>query len=79
MERSQKKLPKAVFGEMPTLLLGGLGLVAALAWNDAIQSLFQRLFDPQGTALSAKFIYAVLITAIITVLSLRLSRYLSED
>lgn len=74
-----KKIPKAVIEKMMTLLLSGLGLVAALAWNDAIQALFQKFFDPAGAGISAKFVYAVIITALITIISIRLSQYLSDD
>ena len=61
--------------QMLTLLIGGLGLVAALAWNDAVLGLFNRLF-PQNEALAYKFGYAILITAIVVFLSIRLRRLL---
>ncbi|NIT03524.1 hypothetical protein GTO10_01110 [Candidatus Saccharibacteria bacterium] len=60
---------------MLTLLIGGLGLVAALAWNDAVRSLFAKLF-PQEEGLAYKFGYAVLVTAIVVLLSVRLRRLL---
>lgn len=58
---------------MSALATASLGLVAALAWNDAIQSLFVRVF---GTAsgIVAKFVYAVLVTAIIVTLTVYLGR-----
>mgnify|MGYP001588255299 CR=1 FL=1 len=55
-------------------MLAGFGFVAALAWNDAIQSLFSEIFGPSRGSLYAKFGYAILITAIVTVVSLRLGR-----
>jgi len=62
---------------MLTLLIGGLGLVAALAWNDAVLGLFAKLF-PQNDALAYKFGYAFLVTAIVVFLSIRLRRLLEE-
>lgn len=62
-----------VLDQTLTLLLGGLSLVAALAWNDAILSLFKRLF-PETGGLIAKFVYALVVTAIIAAVSMRLRR-----
>lgn len=71
-----KKLSKEVVSQMVTLLLGGFAFVAALAWNDALQSLFSTFFDPKNSGVFVKFLYAGLITLIITLISLRLSKYL---
>lgn len=59
--------------KMSALATGGLGLVAALAWNDAIQAFFLRVF---GTAsgVIAKFVYAVTITAVVVILTVYMSR-----
>jgi hypothetical protein len=43
-----------------------LGLVAALAWNDAIQILFQKYLGSAGGALAARIFYEVLVTVIVT-------------
>lgn len=56
-----------------TLVLGGLGFVAALAWNDAIQSFFNVLF-PDNSGLVGKFVYAILITLIVVIVSVQLKR-----
>jgi hypothetical protein len=59
--------------ETITLILGGFGLVAALAWNEAIQALFETIF-PQTNALIGKFIYAIIITFVVVGLSLQLKK-----
>ena len=41
--------------KMTTLVAAGFGLVAGLAWNQAIQDLFKLLFPEQG-GLIAKFL-----------------------
>ena len=48
------------------LITRALGLVAALAWNDAIQTLFQQYLGSVGGALAAKILYAVLVMVIVT-------------
>ena len=58
---------------MITLVLAGFGLVAALAWNDAIQTLFSALF-PKSGGVFGKFAYAMLITVIVVIISLQLKR-----
>jgi len=56
-----------------TLILGGFGLVAALAWNEAIKSLFEELFEKSGTLIS-KFVYAILVTIIVVIVSMQLKK-----
>ncbi len=49
-------------------ILTALGLVAGLAWNDAISALIKAVF-PLGGALTAKFIYAIIITIAVVLIS----------
>ncbi len=59
--------------KMTTLVSAGFGLVAGLAWNEAIQSLFKLWFPEQGS-LIAKFLYAIVVTVIVVIVTTRLSR-----
>ena len=70
-----KELKVEVLVKMSDLAVAGFGLVAALAWNEAIQSLF-RTFLPKtdGGGLIAQILYACLVTAIVVSVTLRLSR-----
>lgn len=49
------------------------GLVAALAWNDAIQTLFATVFGEAGDV-TAKFLYAALVTVVVVFVTIRLGR-----
>ena len=60
-----------------TLILGGFGLVAALAWNEAIRSFFDIFFPKGSSGLIGKFIYAFIVTIIVVIVSLQL-RKISE-
>ncbi len=51
-----------------TYIMAGLGLVAGLAWNDAIKSLIDAVFTFSRTGIIAKFAYAVLITAVVVLI-----------
>ena len=55
-----------ILDKFSQLITTALGLVAALAWNDAIQTLFTQYLGPAGGALVAKSFYAVLVMVIVT-------------
>lgn len=50
-------------------LTAALGLVAGLAWNDAIKSLIEVIFPFSSSGILAKFLYAILITLVVVLLS----------
>ena len=60
-------------------IMGALGLVTGLAWNDAIKELIDYIFPLKEHSLSAKFIYAFLITILVVTVSLYLNRLLLKD
>jgi len=51
-------------------IIGALGLVAGLAWNDAIKALIEFIFPLRQDSISAKFLYAGIITIIIVLVTL---------
>lgn len=61
IKTEQANLKKSVADKMFTLFTSALGLVAALAWNDAIKSLFEKYFPAQEQLLP-KIWYALLVT-----------------
>ena len=63
-----------VLDRFSQLITTALGLVAALAWNTAIQNLFDRVFGKAGAALAGQFLYAILITLIIIFATIAVSR-----
>jgi len=71
-----KKINEEIKEKTLTFILGGFGLVAALAWNEAIKTLFETFF-PKESALIGKFIYAIIVTIIVVLVSLQF-RKISE-
>ena len=63
-----------VLDRFSQLITTALGLVAALAWNTAIQNLFARIFGKAGAALAGQFLYAVLITLLVIFATIAVSR-----
>lgn len=45
-----------------------LGLVAGLAWNDAIRVLIESVFPLARNTIAVKFLYAVIITVVVVLL-----------
>lgn len=59
-------------------ITAALGLVAGLAWNDAVKSLIEFFFPMSQNTLLAKFLYAGIITAVVVVLTMYLTRLISK-
>lgn len=69
----QMSLRLSVVQKILELMTAAFSLVAALAWNDAIQSLVTRLLGTTSGVI-AKFIYALIITGIVVWIGLKLSK-----
>jgi len=50
-------------------IAGAFGLVAGLAWNDAVKALIDLLFPLDKSSVWIKFIYAALITILVVVVT----------
>lgn len=66
-------LREEVLTQIAALLTVAFGLVAALAWNGAIQAIFKQIF---GTAdsITAQLSYAVIVTIIAVVATIMIAR-----
>ena len=67
-----KETTKMILQSMITLASAALGLVAALAWNDAIKETLKDLVGDES--LAGKYTYAILATVIAVVVVLVLTR-----
>ena len=63
-----------VLDRFSELITTALGLVAALAWNTAIQNLFDTVFGGSGSKLAGQFLYATLITLVVIFAAIAVSR-----
>ena len=69
----RKELREKTMGYIVT----ALGLVAGLAWNDAISTFIKYVFPLDSKTLIAKFVYAGLISIVVVVISQGLLRVLT--
>jgi len=77
MNFSKKRLAKELRAEavktFSTLLTSAFGLVAALAWNEAVKDAIDRYIAP-GEGLKSKLIYAILVTVLAVAASYQLGK-----
>lgn len=62
-----------------TYIVAAFGLVAGLAWNEAIKSLIEYLFPLSQNTLLAKFIYAIVVTLLVVIATSSLVRFLNKE
>jgi uncharacterized protein YacL len=75
-KQQKQKIHIEILERVVTLVTTSLGLVAALAWNDAVKNLFTKIFPrPEGNIL-AQFLYAMVISLIVIIVMLYLGRVL---
>jgi hypothetical protein len=67
-------LSAEVLDKFSELITTALGLVAALAWNEAIQQLFTQVLGEAGGELAAKFFYAFIVTLIVIFATISVGR-----
>lgn len=80
-KQPSNKLHLAVLKQMLTLATSGFGLVAALAWNNAIGELvnvYIKPFFPNGSGLISLLVYAALITILAVVVTINLSTLIEK-
>ncbi len=73
----KRRLHTAIIHQMIALATSGFGLVAALAWNNVIQSLvndYIKPYLPKGSGIISLFLYAVLITVLAVTITYQLSK-----
>jgi hypothetical protein len=70
---ASRETTKMVLQSMIALASAALGLVAALAWNDAIKETI-KLLMADDESLGSKYLYAILATAIAVIVVLVLAK-----
>ncbi|MDP3947589.1 MAG: DUF5654 family protein [bacterium] len=73
-----RELRKEVRARTMGYILAGLGLVAGLAWNEAIKAFIEQMIPVGGNTLFAKLLYAGVVTIIVVFASVYLARLLED-
>lgn len=69
---------KEIRDRVLTLSTAAFGLVAALAWNDAIKALFAEFLGAQEGIL-ALFIYAIAVTILTVIITMQIAKLGSDE
>lgn len=78
--KKTKELRKEVRKNIAGYIVAGFALVGGLAWNDAIASLIELIFPKGGSnTILAKFIYALLVTIIIVMVSMYITKIMVKE
>lgn len=75
LNKTKKEFKKQTLG----YVTAAFGLVAALAWNDAITALIEHWFSMEKNSISAKFVYALIVTLIVVIISFYLAKLFKEE
>lgn len=79
MKKEIGEIKKQIRQQTLGYILAGFGLVAGLAWNEAIKDFIEYIFPLQQNSLLAKFIYAILLTILFVVISMYIVRISKND
>ncbi len=74
IKQEGENVKKEVREQTVGLIIAAFGLVAGLAWNDAVKSLIEYFFPLNAETLVAKFTYALILTVILAVLAYGLNK-----
>lgn len=69
-------IKKEIGNKIAGYITAAFGLVAGLAWNDAIRSSIEYFFPLEKNNLWVKFIYATVLTLVLVIVSVYLIRIL---
>ena len=72
-EEEKPTLKTEVLDKISALVTAAFGLVAALAWNDAIKTIFKEVFGESNT-IGPMVLYAVIVTIIAVILTIVVAR-----
>lgn len=76
LAQKQKSFLGSMTNEMLKLSTTGFGLVAALAWNEAVKTFIEdyiKPYTPSGSGLLSQVIYAVIITVLAVTITYQLT------
>ena len=71
-------MKKQIIDKMATLITTAFGLVAALAWNGAIQAIFKEVFGTTEGIVSM-LIYAVVVTIVAVMVTVWIAKIADKE
>lgn len=75
-EEKEPPMKVMVVDKMSALITAAFGLVAALAWNEAIKAIFKEVFG-SADSIAPLLAYAITVTIVAVILTILVARSLS--
>ena len=72
-EEKEEPMKVVVLDKIAALVTAAFGLVAALAWNDAIKAIFREIFG-EADSIGPMLIYAIIVTIAAVILTIIVAR-----
>lgn len=72
------RVEQEVKEKLVTYLGAAFGLVAGLAWNDAVKALIEFFFPLDRNGVTAKFVYALIVTLVLVIVTIVLQRIIRQ-
>lgn len=79
IKRASAKISREVKEKTFGFILTALGLVAGLAWNEAIQSLIKSFFAVDQDSVLIKFLYAAIMTLLVVLAAVYLAKFFGRE
>lgn len=79
IRQSSAELSREVREKVVGYIVAAFGLVAGLAWNDAVKAAIESIFPTQENSLWARFGYAAAVTVLVVVVSINLLKFTKRD
>lgn len=76
-EEKEPPMKILILDKMSALITAAFGLVAALAWNEAIKAIFKELFG-SADSIAPMLAYAITVTIVAVILTILVARSLSK-
>lgn len=74
-KKEEHSLKREVRAQVVGYVVAALGVIAGLAWNDAVKSLIEHFFPLSQNTLWAKIIYATILSTGVGIVSFNLVRW----
>ncbi len=77
-DKQKNEFKLQVLETFAALITAAFGLVAALAWNEAIKALIATVFPADGDGLMPMFVYAIVVTIIAVLFTLLIANSIKK-
>lgn len=79
IRQTSAELSREVREKVVGYIVAAFGLVAGLAWNDAVKATIETYFPAQENSLLARYGYAIFISVVVVSISISLLRLTKHD